>query len=76
QVKARHSKVVPLGRSSGSHRRAYFAVVITPLPGSGPLYAGRVLLSGGTIQSILPVASALTKVALPPVQNALVTPTR
>jgi hypothetical protein len=76
QVKARRSKVVPLGRSSGSHRRSYFAVVITPLPGSGPLYVGRVLLSGGTIQSILPVASALTKVALPRVQNALVTPAR
>lgn len=76
QIKARHSKVVQLGRSSGSHRRSHFAIVITPLAGSGPLYAGRVLINGGVIQSILPVESALTKVTLPGVQNALIAPAR
>jgi hypothetical protein len=54
-------------------------VVITPLPGSGPVYAGRVVMSsgkGGSLQSILPVFSALTVVPLPDVQGALVTPGR
>ena len=76
QIKARHSKVVQLGRSSGSHRRSNFAIVITPLAGSGPLYAGRVLMHGGVIQSILPVESALMRVPLPSVQNALIAPAR
>jgi Family of unknown function (DUF5719) len=76
QVKSKHSKVVQLGGSSGSRRRTYFAVVITPLAGSGPVYAGRVLINGGTIQSILPVASALTRVPMPPVQNTVIAPTR
>jgi len=52
---------------------------VTPLPGSGPLYAGRVVMSsgrGGALQSILPVASALTVVPLPGVQDELVTPGR
>jgi hypothetical protein len=50
-----------------------FAVVISPLPGSGPVYAGRVISAGGaggTLQAMLPVASSLTTVPLPPVHNA------
>jgi len=52
-------------------------VIITPLPGSGPVYAGRVVISNGkrgSLQSVLPVSSALTVVPLPHVQDALVTP--
>jgi hypothetical protein len=43
------------------------------------VYAGRVVISsgrGGTLQSILPVSSALTVVPLPDVQDELVTPGR
>jgi hypothetical protein len=51
--------------------------VVTPLPGSGPVYAGRVVIGsgkGGSLQSVLPVFSALTMVPLPDVQGAVVTP--
>jgi hypothetical protein len=77
QVAAGHSVFVPLRAMPGAARGAPFAVVITPLAGSGPVYAGRVITAGGiggAIQAMLPVASALTTVALPPVQNASITP--
>jgi hypothetical protein len=48
-----------------------FAVVITPLPGSGPVYAGRVVIQNGSPQSILPVVSSLTWVPLPPVTSSV-----
>ena len=62
---------------AGAHRGSAFAVIITPLPGSGPLYAGRVVMSSGkgaVLQSVLPVSSALTVVPLPGVQGGIVTP--
>lgn len=48
-----------------------FSVVVTPQPGSGPAYIGRVIRSGGTIRSILPLTSALTWIPLPPAQDSL-----
>jgi hypothetical protein len=47
--------------------------VLTPLPGSGPLYAGGVLARGGTVLTIIPVASALTRVWMPSVRDSLST---
>ena len=50
--------------------------MITPLAGSGQLYAGRVVIgsgTGGKVQSLLPVVSALTMVPLPHVQNTFIT---
>jgi hypothetical protein len=47
-------------------------VVISPLAGSGPVYAGRVISAsgtGGALQSLLPVASSLITVPLPLVRN-------
>jgi hypothetical protein len=52
-------------------KTADFAVVITPLSGSGPVYVGRVISSGGVIRSILPVTSALQWVPLPPAEDSL-----
>jgi hypothetical protein len=75
-IRAGHSLVEQLGKSGGSGRKSAFSVLITPLAGSGPLYAGRVVASsgtGGSVQSLLPVASALTTVPLPQVQNTSVT---
>jgi hypothetical protein len=51
-----------------------FAIVVTPQRGSGPVYAARIVTSGGTglsgqIVSVLPVASAPTSVQLPPADN-------
>ena len=46
-----------------------FAIVVTPLPGSGPLYAARAVISGGTsgtLRALLPVTNAPSQVQLPP----------
>jgi len=48
-------------------------VVITPQPGSGPVYAGRVLTVGSALQSILPVLSSPTWIPLPGVRDSLTT---
>jgi len=51
-----------------------YAVVVTPGAGSGPLYAARVVTSGGglsgPVTSILPVPSAPTQIALPPTRDS------
>lgn len=78
-VQAHHSLLQQLAAPPGTRRGSPFAVIVTPLPGSGPLYAGRVVMSsgrGGGLQSVLPVSSALTVVPLPDVQDELVTPGR
>jgi hypothetical protein len=75
QIKAGHSMVTQLGKGGGSGHKLAFSVMITPLAGSGQLYAGRVITSSGTggrVQSLLPVASALTLVPLPHVQNTFI----
>ena len=75
-IPAHRSVLQQLPTPAGSDRGAAFAVVVTPLPGSGPVYAGRVITTsgrGGAVESILPVPSALTVVPLPPVQGTLVT---
>jgi hypothetical protein len=68
--------VAQLGKGGGSAHKAAFSVMITPLAGSGQLYAGRVVTSSGTggkVQSLLPVISTLTMVPLPAVQNTVIT---
>ena len=70
-VQARRTLVVPVAPPKGSKSGSAFAVVITPLPGSGPLYAARVQTQGqSTVVSIMPAISALTTINLPPVRNA------
>ncbi len=73
QLGAGHTAVVSLPVPRQAGRSSPFAVVITPLAGSGPVYAGRVVSSNGTVRSILPVASALTWVPLPAVNNSVTT---
>jgi hypothetical protein len=70
-VRARHTLVVPVAAPKGTKGGSAFAVVITPLPGSGPLYAARVETQGqSTIVSIIPAVSALTTINLPPVRES------
>ncbi|HEX3390431.1 MAG TPA: hypothetical protein VHT94_15450, partial [Streptosporangiaceae bacterium] len=72
QVSSGKSVVVALKALPGTPRGTPFAVVISPLAGSGPVYAGRVISAGGTggaLQALLPVASSLVTVPLPPVRN-------
>lgn len=74
-IAAGRTKLVPLAPVRGARRRAAFSALITPQAGSGPVYAGRVTESGasGTVLALLPVASALTTVPLPPVRAAAIT---
>lgn len=75
-VPAGKSVVVTLRAIRGAPRGTPFAVVITPQAGSGPVYAGRVIMGNGAgapLQAILPVASALSTVPLPPVHQAAIT---
>lgn len=55
----------PRGGSGG------FAVVVTPLTGSGPVYAGRVLTGPGGAQTIMPMVNAPSWVPLPPLAGSL-----
>jgi hypothetical protein len=66
-----HTVAVPVAAPRGSRRGAPFAVVITPLPGSGPVYAARVETKGqGVVASIIPAASAPATIVLPPVRGS------
>jgi hypothetical protein len=73
QLGAGHTAVVTLPTPKQAGRPSPFAVVITPLAGSGPVYAGRVVSSGGAARSILPVASALSWIPLPAVNDSVTT---
>jgi hypothetical protein len=73
QLGAGHSTVVSLPVPKQGNRPSPFAVVITPLAGSGPVYAGRVVSANGTVRAIMPVSSALTWVPLPAVNNSVTT---
>ena len=71
-VKAGHTLAVTVPRPPG---RQPFAVVITPLAGSGPIYAARVVTTGAgglsaPAASLLPVPSALTVITLSPARNS------
>jgi hypothetical protein len=71
-IPAKHTVIVKVTRPPGAG--SGFAIVLTPLPGSGPVYAGRVLAkTSGTVLAVMPVASALTSVALPAVRDSLMT---
>ena len=68
-----HTVLVTLTAPRAGGRSSAFAVVITPLAGSGPLYAGRVVSQNGSALSILPVTSALSWVPLPAVRDSVTT---
>jgi hypothetical protein len=73
-VAAGHTLAVAVARPSAGGRQP-FAIVITPQPGSGPVYAARVVTSGtgglsAPLSSLLPVSSAMTSITLPPAQNS------
>ena len=70
-VKAGRTQVAPVTAPKGAKHGSAFAVVISPLAGSGPVYAARVETKGqSTVVSIIPAASALTTITLPPVSNS------
>lgn len=69
-ITARSSVVVPLLPPAGS-KASQFTVVVKPDSGSGPVYAGRLISTGGVLRSVLAVPSSLTSVQLTPVQTSL-----
>ena len=70
-VQAGHTLIVPAALPPGAKHGSAFAIVITPLAGSGPLYAARVETRGqNTVASIVPAVSALTTITLPPVRDS------
>jgi hypothetical protein len=70
-VRAGHTLMTPVTPPPGAKRGTAFAIVITPLAGSGPLYAARVETQNqSTVVSIIPAASALTTISLPPVRDS------
>jgi hypothetical protein len=70
-VPAGHTLTVSATPPSGAKHGSGFAVVITPLSGSGPLYAARVATQGqNTVVSIIPAVSAVTTLTLPAVRDS------
>ena len=70
-VPAGHTLSVPAAPPRGARHGSAFAIVITPLTGSGPLYAARLETRGqNTIVSIIPAISALTTITLPAVRDS------
>jgi Family of unknown function (DUF5719) len=70
-VPAGHTLSVPAAPPRGARHGSAFAIVITPLTGSGPLYAARLETQGqNTVVSIIPAISALTTITLPPVRDS------
>jgi len=68
QIGAGSSVVVPVASPAG--KSASFSIVVTPLSG-GPVYAGRVISSGGIVRSILAVPSSPTWIPLLGVTDSL-----
>lgn len=69
-ISARSSAVVSVNPPAGSGA-GQFTVVVTPLRGSGPVYGGRVITVGGTVQSILAVPSSYTWIPVQGVSESL-----
>jgi hypothetical protein len=70
-VRAGHTVTVRVTDPRGAKHGTAFALVITPLAGSGPVYAARVETQGqNTVVSIIPAVSALTTISLPPVRDS------
>ena len=70
-VPAGHTLSVPAAPPRSARPGSAFAVVITPLTGSGPLYAARVETQGqNTVVSIIPAVSALTTITHSPVRDS------
>jgi hypothetical protein len=70
-IKARSATKVKLKLPKKARAAALMAVVVTPQPGSGPVYAARVSISGGNVLTVLAVGSSPTRIDLPAVRESL-----
>jgi hypothetical protein len=70
KIAAKSSVVVPVTPPAGT-RASQFMLVVTPLPGSGPVYGGNVMAAHGSLLAIMPVPSSLTWIPLPGVSESV-----
>ncbi|HEX5190398.1 MAG TPA: DUF5719 family protein [Streptosporangiaceae bacterium] len=70
-IKARSATKVKLKLPKKEGAATLMAVVVTPQPGSGPVYAARVAISGGNVMTVLAVGSSPTRIDLPAVRESL-----
>ena len=71
KIAARSATKVKLKLPKQGSTAALMAVVVTPLPGSGPVYAARLAISGGTVVTVLPIGSSPTMIDLPSVRESM-----
>jgi hypothetical protein len=72
KIGARSATKVKIGLPRQARRKVKLvAILVTPLPGSGPVYAARLAVVGGSLQSVLPVVSSPTVINLPVVRQSL-----
>jgi len=73
KIGARSATKVKIGLPKQASRRKVklVAILVTPLPGSGPVYAARLAVVGGSLQTVLPVVSSPTVINLPAVRQSL-----
>ena len=71
-IAARSATKVKIGLPKNAGRGVKLvAILVTPLPGSGPVYAARLANVGGTLQTALPFVSSPTVIDLPEVRQSL-----
>jgi hypothetical protein len=70
-IPAKSATKVRLKLPKAAPKSALMAVVVTPQPGSGPVYAASVALSGGNPITVLPIGSSPTTIDLPSVRESL-----
>jgi hypothetical protein len=71
QIPAKSAVKVRIGVPKRSGGTTVLALLVTPMPGSGPVYAARVAVVGGVVQTVLPFISSPTVVNLPDVRLSL-----
>ena len=72
QIKAKSATIVRLKLPKHAANASLMSIVITPQPGSGPVYAARLALSGGTVRNVISIGSSPTRIGLPDVRLSLV----
>jgi len=71
QIAAHSSATLVIQPKKGQGSATALVVVVTPLPGSGPVYAARFSEVSSTLDQILPLISTPTSVPLPPVSQSV-----
>ncbi len=71
QIPAKSAVKVRIGLPKHSGGTTVLALLVTPMPGSGPVYAARLAVVGGVVQTVLPFISSPTRVNLPDVRLSL-----